>query len=99
MIGSFFQALWTVVDMVLGLYMGVILIEAVFSWLETYEIISKKDKRIAQIQEMLTKLTDPVLNKIRKYVPLFGGLDLSPIVAILILVFIRTFIRAYGLSV
>lgn len=99
MIGSFFQALFSVVDMVAGLYIGVIFIEAVFSWMIAYDIIDQKDKRIAQIQDMLNKLTAPALDKIRKHVPLLGGLDFSPIVAILILVFIQKFLRAYGLSI
>jgi YggT family protein len=99
MIYSFFQALFSVVDMVIGLYIGIIFIEAIFSWMVSYDIISNKDKKMDQVKDMLNKLTAPFLNKIRKHLPLVGGLDFSPIVAILVLVFIQKFLRAYGLSI
>lgn len=99
MIYSFFQALFSVVDMIAGLYIGVILMEAIFSWMVSFDIISDKDKKLEQVQELLNRLTAPFLDKIRKHVPIVGGLDLSPIVAILILVFIQKFLVASGLSI
>lgn len=99
MIGSLFTAFFSVLDMVIGLYIGIILIEAIFSWLVSYDIVSKKDVKLAQIQDLLNKLTAPFLDKIRKHVPLVANMDFSPIVAILILVFIQKFLRASGLSI
>lgn len=99
MIFSLFQALCSVVDMVIGLYIGIIFIEAIFSWMISFDIINQRDKRLSQIQELLNRLTQPFLDKIRKRLPIVAGLDFSPIVAILILVFIQKFLRAYGLSI
>lgn len=99
MIHSFFQALFSVVDMIIGLYIGVIFIEAVVSWMISYDIISNKDKKMDQVQDLLNKLTAPFLDKLRKHIPLVANLDFSPIVGILILVFIQKFLRAYGLSI
>jgi len=99
MILSLFQAFFSVIDMIVGLYIGVILIEAIISWMIAYEVLSSKDSKIAQIMELLNRLTSPALDKIRKHVSPIAGFDLSPVVAILILVFIQKFLRASGLSV
>jgi len=99
MILSLFQAFFSVIDMIVGLYIGVILIEAIISWMIAYEVLSSKDSKIAQIMELLNRLTSPALDKIRKHVIPIAGFDLSPVVAILILVFIQKFLRASGLSV
>ena len=68
MIVAFFQALFSVVDMIIGLYIGIIFIEAIFSWMMAYDIISGKDKKMLQVQDLLNKLTAPFLDKIRKKV-------------------------------
>jgi YggT family protein len=99
MIFSFFQALFSVLDMIIGLYVGVILIECIFSWMIAYDIINIKDKKLGQVMDLLNKLTTPFLDKLRKHIPVVGGLDFSPIAGILILVFIQKFLRAYDLSI
>ncbi len=85
MFGNFLVAVGRVLDMVLNLYMWVIIIQAALSWVnpDPYNPIVR----------FLYQLTEPVLRPIRCNLPLAGlGMDFSPIIAILILIFLRSFI-------
>lgn len=77
------QALAQVLDMVLGIYVWVIIIRALISWVnpDPYNPVVR----------FLYRITEPVLYRIRRFIPVLGGLDLSPIVAIFAIIFIRRF--------
>lgn len=85
-IGNFLEALARVLDIVLTIYFWLILIRALLSWVnpDPYN----------PIVQFLYKVTEPVLYRIRKVLPLgFGiGIDLSPLIAFLIIIFLRTFL-------
>lgn len=81
----FINAVATVVDLVLGFYMWVLIIRAVISWVnpDPYNPVVR----------ILYNLTDPLLYRIRRFLPLvFGGIDLTPMVLILAIVFLRNFL-------
>lgn len=79
--GNLFQGLAFVLDMVLSVYMWLILIRALISWVNP--------DPWNPIVQFLTKATDPVLIVIRRRVGLPGGIDVSPILAILLIVFLQ----------
>ncbi len=84
-LGYFFLALAKVLDVVLVLYMWVIIARAVLSWVspDPYNPIVR----------FITTVTEPVMYRIRRVLPVsFGGLDFSPILVILAIVFCRTFV-------
>ncbi|MDA8161564.1 MAG: YggT family protein [Desulfobacteraceae bacterium] len=84
-IGHFINALASIVDIVLKLYMWVLIIRAVISWVnpDPYNPIVR----------LLYSLTDPLMYRVRRVLPLvFGGLDLTPMLLILAVVFLRSFI-------
>jgi YggT family protein len=86
-LGNLLKALATVIDLVLNLYMWIIIARAVISWVnpDPYNPIVR----------FLYSATDPVLLAIRRRVPLyFGGMDFTPIVVILAIVFLRQFLVA-----
>ena len=60
----------------------IVIVNAVISWLVTFEIVSRRNAFVAQIWDTTQKLTDPLLRPIRKLIPPIGGIDLSPIVLI-----------------
>lgn len=84
-IGNFLNALATLVDFVLSAYMWVIIGRAVISWVNA--------DPYNPIVRFLYDITEPALSRIRRVIPVFGGgLDLSPMLLILALIFLRTFL-------
>ncbi|MCV6548502.1 MAG: YggT family protein [Cohaesibacter sp.] len=80
-------------DFVLSLYTYVVIASAVFSWLFTFNIVNPRNQIVAGIYEMCWKLTEPVLSRIRAFLPPMGGMDLSPIVLLLGIFFVRNLLR------
>ena len=93
-VGNFIRAIATVLDVVLTLYMWLIIIRAVLSWVspDPYNPIVR----------IINKVTEPVLYQIRRRIPLnFGGIDFSPIIVILVIYFIQIFLvqTLFGLAI
>jgi YggT family protein len=70
------------------LYTWVVIIAVILSWLVQFNVINSSNRFVYIVIDFIYRATEPVLNKIRGYLPNLGGLDLSPIVLILALVFI-----------
>ena len=84
-LGNFFEAVAVVLDYALSIFMWIIIARAVLSWVnpDPYN----------NIVRFINNITDPVLYQIRKYLPVsFGGLDISPIIAMLGIIFVKTFV-------
>ena len=83
--GNFFEAIAVVLDYALSIFMWIIIARAVLSWVnpDPYNTIVR----------FITNATEPVLYQIRKRIPFdLGGLDISPVIAIMIVIFLQTFI-------
>jgi YggT family protein len=80
---------------VIDLYWYVLLASVVLSWLISFNIINTRNGIVATISDIVYKLTEPVLAPIRARMPSFGGLDLSPIIAFLGLIFVRSAVVNY----
>ncbi len=78
------------VSYVLQLYVYVLIAAAVFSWLIAFNAVNPRNQFVAMIGNFLYQITEPVLRPIRSILPAMGGLDLSPIVVILIIFFIQS---------
>lgn len=78
-----------VVSMVLQLYLWAIIISAVMSWLVAFNVINTHNRVVYMIGDFLHRITEPVLRPIRSVVPVMGGVDLSPMVLILIIIFLQ----------
>ncbi len=77
------------IDTVIELYIWVVIASVIISWLVAFNIINTRNQFVLQIQEFLFRLTEPALRPIRSVLPNFGGIDISPLVLILLLVFLR----------
>lgn len=89
-------ALLQVIDLVFSVYIFILIAGAIFSWLYAFNIVNPRNPLIAAIGNFLYLATEPVLAPIRRFLPNFGSIDLSPIVVFLIIYFIRIFMwRAY----
>ena len=83
------KSLFLLVDSIINIYIWLIIINAILSWLVSFNILNTQSRFVFAILNATHQLTDPVLNKIRKFIPNLGSIDISPVVLILLLIFIR----------
>ena len=86
------------VDQIIGMYMWCLIIAVVLSWLTAFNIVNTKNRIVYQICDFLYRITEPALRPIRRWLPNLGGIDISPVILILLLVFVRNLFREYGVS-
>jgi YggT family protein len=82
-------ALLSFIAMVITLYMWVIIISVILSWLIAFNVINRHNQFVYMIADSMQRLSEPALRPIRRALPDLGGLDISPVVLILILIFLR----------
>ena len=80
-------ALLTLISQVIQLYIWVLIISAIMSWLIAFNVINTRNRFVYTVVDVLYRLTEPLLRPIRNVLPNMGGIDLSPVVLILLLVF------------
>ena len=83
------KSLFLLIDSVINIYIWLIIINAILSWLVAFNVLNTQNRFVFAILNATHQLTDPVLNKIRKFIPNLGSIDVSPVVLILLLIFIR----------
>tara|TARA_B100000029_G_scaffold78944_1_gene70391 strand:+ start:186 stop:476 length:291 start_codon:yes stop_codon:yes gene_type:complete len=86
------KSIFILLDSVITIYLWVIIINAVLSWLVAFNILNTQNRFVFAVLDATYKLTDPALNKIRRFVPTFGSIDISPIILILVLMFLRNLV-------
>jgi YggT family protein len=85
-------ALYQILELLLRIATYVIVIQAIISWLIAFNIINTYNDFVRSVWEALQKMTEPMYRPIRKIMPDFGALDLSPIVVLLIIHILRTIV-------
>lgn len=73
----------------IDIYTWVLLASVIFSWLIAFNVVNYHNRIVALIGDLLYKLTEPLLRPIRNIIPVMGGLDLSPLILILLLWFVQ----------
>jgi YggT family protein len=89
------QSLLFLVDAVLGIYIWLLVIWVVISWLVSFEVINTRNRFVYLVSDFLYRITEPALRRIRRFVPDLGGIDISPVVLILLIWFLRNLMREY----
>lgn len=89
------RAILDVVQIALDLYTYVIIAAAIFSWLYAFNVVNPRNQVVSMIGNALYQMTEPVLRPIRNVMPNLGGLDLSPIVLLLLIMLIQRLIFYY----
>tara|TARA_B100000886_G_scaffold334396_1_gene289854 strand:- start:79 stop:366 length:288 start_codon:yes stop_codon:yes gene_type:complete len=77
------------IDRIIDLYVWVIIISAVLSWLVAFDVVNMRNRFVYLVGDTLNRLTEPVYRPVRRFLPDMGGLDLSPLIVILGLWFLR----------
>jgi YggT family protein len=86
------KSIFILLDSVITIYLWVIIINALLSWLVAFNILNTQNRFVFSVLDVTYKLTDPALNKIRKFMPNLGSIDISPIILILALMFLRNLV-------
>ena len=89
------QSAFVLFDSVVTLMIWAVILSAVFSWLIGFNIINIQNRLVYIIVNALNRLTNPFLIPIRRFLPNLGGIDLSPVVLILLLIFFRNLVIEY----
>ena len=79
-------------DQAVSLYIWILIINAVISWLVAFNVLNTSNRFVYSVLEISYKLTAPPLNYIRKFLPNLGSIDISPVVLILVLLFLRNLV-------
>ena len=82
-----------VLVIILDLYWWVVIIQAVASWLIAFNVLNTHSRPVSMILDFLYRATEPALRPIRQFVPSLGGLDITPIILLLIIWFVRMELR------
>lgn len=85
-------ALAKLIGTVITIYIWLLIASAILSWLVTFNVVNTRNRFVYVVGDFLYKITEPALRPIRRILPSLGGIDLSPVVLILILFFLRDFI-------
>ena len=75
--------------LVIDLYIWVVIASAILSWLIAFNVVNTNNRFVLAIADMLYRVTEPALRPIRNILPNLGGIDISPVILILILLFIQ----------
>lgn len=78
------------ISMLLTLYVYILIAAAVMSWLIAFNVVNPRNQFVRAIGEFLYRVTEPLLAPIRNILPNLGGIDVSPVILILLIVFIQS---------
>ena len=83
------------IDTLITIYIWLLIGQAVLSWLLAFGVVNRHNRAVAVIGDFLYRVTEPALRPIRAFLPNFGGIDISPVVLILLLMFLERIILYY----
>ena len=86
------KSLLILFDNIISLYIWVLIIHVIFSWLVAFNVLNTSNRFVYSLLDVSYKLTAPPLNYIRRFLPNLGSIDISPIILILALMFIRNLV-------
>ena len=84
--------IFILLDNIITIYLWIIIINAVLSWLVAFNILNTQNRFVFSVLDATYKMTAPALNSIRRFIPTFGSIDISPVILILLLIFLRNII-------
>jgi YggT family protein len=91
-------SLASLIYQILDIYSWIIILSAILSWLVAFNVINVRNQFIRMIVDFLYRVTEPVLRPIRRFLPNLGGIDISPVVALLLIIFLQHLLREYVLG-
>jgi YggT family protein len=88
-------SLLQLISTVITIYIWLLIIQAVLSWLVAFGVVNTRNRAVVTVGDMMWRLTEPALRPIRRLLPNLGGIDISPVILILLLWFGRNLLFEY----
>ena len=88
-------AIFYLVLQILKLYSYIVIVNVLLSWLIAFNVLNTQNRFVYSILDLTYRLTNPILNKIRRFLPNLGTLDISPIILLLLIWFIEMCMKLY----
>ncbi|MEH6476435.1 MAG: YggT family protein [Sneathiella sp.] len=85
----------SLISMVIQIFIYLLVANAILSWLVAFNVVNTQNQFVSTVGQFLYKITEPVLRPIRRVIPQFGGIDVSPIALILLLIFAQNLMWEY----
>jgi YggT family protein len=89
------QSLVFLIDKVIDIYTWIVIASAIMSWLVAFGVVNTRNQFIRMIVDVLFRVTEPLLRPIRRIMPHLGGIDVSPVILLLALFFLRSLLWEY----
>ena len=89
------RALLWLINTIISIYIWLLIAQAILSWLVAFGIVNRYNRVVTTIGDFLWRVTEPLLRPIRRILPDLGGIDISPIILILVLWFLRDLMFEY----
>jgi YggT family protein len=89
------RSILNIILIVLDVYIWLLIAAAVLSWLIAFNVVNTRNQFVAMVTDFLYRVTEPVLRPIRSLLPNLGGIDVSPVVLILLIILIKDVIVRY----
>lgn len=82
-------AVYWLIDTILSIFLWLLIAQVVLSWLVQFNVVNTRNRFVYSIGEFLYRITEPFLRPIRRVIPSIGGFDISPVILVLIIGFVR----------
>ena len=89
------KAIYLLVYEFLNIYKYIVIVNVIISWLVAFNVLNTHNRFVYSILELSYKLTEPILNKIRRFLPNLGTLDISPVILLVLIWFLQTCMYLY----
>jgi len=89
------RAVLDIILLILQIYIWLLIAAAVLSWLVAFNVVNTRNQVVHMVGDMLYRLTEPLLRPIRSMMPNLGGIDISPVILILLILFLANVIVRY----
>ena len=89
------KAIYLLAYELLNIYKWIVVANVIISWLVAFNVLNTQNRFVYSILELTYRLTDPILNKIRRFLPNLGTLDISPVILLLLIWFIEMCMKLY----
>jgi len=92
------QSVISLIDLILNIYSWLLIAFVVLTWLVQFNVINRQNQFVAIAGDFLYRITEPLLRPIRSFMPNLGGIDISPVVLLIAIWFVRSLLWEYRFS-
>lgn len=93
--GTLMRSILYVILLLLDIYIWLLIASAILSWLVAFNVVNSRNQFVHMVGDFLYRVTEPILRPIRNFMPNLGGIDLSPVIVILLIILIKDIIIRY----